>query len=181
MEIDISYLNKDFYDKFKSVRHYKIIKKQDNDNIRYISQNPLNYENIYYGNATIIKDKNNIENIHFERYNTLKQLKDKISYAENYCVIKKESEYIEGEYKNDVNNCLNNYDNNNHLYIRFAPHPDNKLKYIKESVNANLINRNRFDINLNNEDMPVFNDNIIYSTAETDYTKTKFKEKFNNE
>lgn len=203
----------------KIIRHYKIIKKKINDEyskneydkssfyvsdtdnktyiinsfntyqVKEISQDPDNYNNIYnddgFNSINIYRD----DKIEFNRYKSVEELQNKldndeisvnIDYVED--LNKSYEELDNSDFGETIKNIINNYNDN--LYIRFAPSKDIR----KDQIKLILANRNTYTkynddefINaiIENEKIPIFNDNLVYSESKCNYVNKQFNEKFN--
>ena len=183
----------------KIIRHYKIIKKQNNhdvvkniDDDNYIvdeiNEIPNDYINLYndkgYNSVNLHKD----EILSFSIFNTINDLQnklynDKIIAIEDYIndLNKNSDEYENTEFGSQIENVINQYNNYKHLYIRFAPTADMKESQVKYALYKNQI-YTLYDDNeyinkiIINEKMPKFNDNLVYSEAKCKYANNKISE-----
>ena len=140
-------------------------------NIRSLSQDPRQYENVYTDKSISIENNYNDNTLTFGKYYSITELQD---------FIKDQSNISTYNYLSDINeNFANNEEFVNQIseliehdsvYIRFAPTPKNDTDNIKKKQNIRILKLNNiytYDIDklediAENSEMPIFNDNLFY-------------------
>lgn len=166
-------------------------------NIKEINQNPVDYgydvenpnnlfvsdnANIYNDeglyNKNIYKDEN-IKRIKYKSIEEFQKNIDDLTKLAKYSFIND----ISKNYKNDetfisnINDVINNFENTNYLYVRFAPSLEQKDYQIRRMLNLKDIhldnddNKDYVDNLIKNAHIPIWNDNILYSESKCDYVK----------
>lgn len=182
----------------KIIRHYKLIQKSvDNDKqdqivnfndeslIRYsiiqLSQNPENFSNVYQDEGFLSHNEHRDESIYFSRYKSIEELKSKL---ENDAILASYSyaNTINRDYFNDkefteaINNCVNNYLQSGHMYIRLAPSIDKRIRQYERLLKINRIYTDYYNDDFiyslaQKGEIPIFNDNLLYSESKYNYIK----------
>jgi len=193
---------KDIYQLFDSddinkiIRHYKVIKKRNNDNSnRYVLEQKFESYNDNIYNDTGISIKNNFRDnneigghsifdiLNSEKYDSIDKLKNKLESL-NQDVIREYknninlNDTLEESFTEEIDNIINSFDNDSkdYLYIRFAPNESQKYEQIERAFqihNVSELYDKRKDNHYAFEEIPVYNDNLIYSNKKCKYVEDK--------
>lgn len=203
----VSKINEDLYKLLelgkinKIIRHYKIIKKNfNNDDVDIIfyqipradlepsgnNNDHYSYDNIFYSKPSNIIDNYYNRNLDIdESYTSIQELKDNIDIEKNKAYDDFLNDVTNNDFTteeiNELNNVVNNY-NNDHYYIRLYPYDDNNRTYYEWKKLLidhflNIINKEYLNNVKDKEafykenDMPGYSDIILYSESKYDAVK----------
>ena len=197
--------NKDNSKINRIIRHYKLIQKNnewynteigkashsfivsfiDNTKVPYclieVSQNPNAYNNLYQDDGFSAHNKHREDPLYFSRYYSQEDLKNKLkndALLASYSYANKiNKDYTEDEeFIGAINECLNNYNNTNNMYLRLAPSLDMRVSQYERALKINKIYTDYYNDDYiyqlaQNGQVPVFNDNLLYSESKYNYIK----------
>ncbi len=189
--------DKDTVQPKKIIRHYKIIKKNfinnDNQNVFFkdgtyknyhildINQNPNYYQdNLYQDNGNSSHNNFKDNKLNFTKYNSLEDLKQQIHNdrtLSSYNYLNSINDNIkESDFIFSINEAESNYNQLNHMYIRLAPSIDMKISQYDRILKINKLYQNLYNDEYNNKllnncEIPIYNDNLLYSKYKYDYLK----------
>ena len=178
------------------IRHYKLIQKEsvkeivnikfDNNitkeyNLIKLSQNPSNYNNLYQDDGFSAHNEHREEPLYFSRYYSQEDLKNKLkndALLASYSYANKiNKDYTEDEeFIEAINECVNNYNNTDDMYLRLAPSLDMRVSQYERALKINKIYTDYYNDDYiyqlaQNGQVPVFNDNLLYSESKYNYIK----------
>lgn len=188
--------NKDNSKINRIIRHYKLIQKEsvkeivnikfDNNitkeyNLIKLSQNPSNYNNLYQDDGFSAHNEHRGDPLYFSRYYNQEELKNKLkndALLASYSYANK----INKDYTNDeefidaINECINNYETKKCMYLRLAPSLDMRVSQYERALKINKIYADYYNDDYiyqlaQNGQVPVFNDNLLYSESKYNYIK----------
>lgn len=203
--------NKDNSKINRIIRHYKLIQKNnewynteigkvqhsfvvsfiDNTKVPYclieVSQNPNAYNNLYQDDGFSAHNEHREEPLYFSRYYSQEDLKNKLkndALLASYSYANKiNKDYTEDEeFIGTINECLNNYNNTNNMYLRLAPSLDMRVSQYERALKINKIYTDYYNDDYiyqlaQNGQIPVFNDNLLYSESKYNYIKQNIETK----
>lgn len=198
--------NKDNSKINRIIRHYKLIQKEDetekidinfNDeitkkyNLITLSQNPNEYNNLYQDTGFSAHNEHREEPLYFSRYYSQEELKDKLkndALLASYSYANKINKdyYNDEEFINAINECINNYENKKCMYLRLAPSLDMRVSQYERILKINKIYADYYNDDYiyelaQNGQIPIFNDNLLYSESKYNYIKQNIeKEQIRN-
>ena len=201
--------NKDNSKINRIIRHYKLIQKtadKINKEINFIdkssikpinysiievSQKPNAYNNLYQDEGFSAHNEHREEPLYFSRYYSQEDLKNKLkndALLASYSYANKiNKDYTEDEeFIEAIDECVNNYDNTNNMYLRLAPSLDMRVSQYERALKINKIYTDYYNDDYiyqlaQNGQVPVFNDNLLYSESKYNYIKQNIeKEQIRN-
>ena len=152
-----------------------------------LSQNPNEYNNLYQDTGFSAHNEHREEPLYFSRYYTQGELKTKLkndAILASYSYANKiNKDYTEDEeFIAAINECLNNYDNTKNMYLRLAPSLDMRVSQYERALKINKIYVDHYGDEYihqiaQNGQIPIFNDNLLYSESKYNYIKQNIEAK----
>ena len=183
------------FDNIEDAQSYQSMLKINNNEKTYIvTKNSNNYileqnigsynDNLYNDIENTLKNEYRDNAISFDKYNSIDDLQNKLIEEANNAI---------ESYVNDINihdtldsstgeidNVINSFndESKDYLYIRFAPSTDQSDTQIKRAFQIHNVSE-LYDNKINGDDhyafkeIPVYNDNLIYSNKKCKYVEDK--------